>query len=1147
VESSRQRRPRPGPALVALLLLAGCPDPPEPLASARFEPAVIDFGEIEAVDPGQPVETVVLRNTGDVALFLVSVEAVALPAAWSVRTVNGAPPTNRIEPGAGVDLEVRFEGLPSPGELGDVLLARLEVLSEVAEHDDLEVEVALQVRFDCDADADGVGAEVCGGLDCDDLDPGRYGGAIELCNGLDEDCDGQPSSDEVDTDGDGYLACAECDDEVSSTWPGAPELCNGVDDDCDPGTWADGAEDDADGDGSLSCDDCDDEADWNRPGGAEICDGLDNDCDGVHEPDEVDVDADSHLACAECDDGDPTTWPGAPELCDGVDNDCDGAPLPEEVDTDTDGFLACAECDDGDPTTWPGAPELCDGVDNDCDGEAPGELDDDLDGFLACEECDDLVATTWPGAPEECNGVDDDCDGSPLPDEVDVDGDGFLACAECDDGRADVFPGAEEACDGLDNDCDGAPMADEVDGDGDGFLACADCDDGEALVFPGAAEACNAVDDDCDGSPLPDEVDGDGDGFLACEECDDLVATTWPGAPELCNGVDDDCDGSPLSDEVDADGDGFLACEECDDGEELRWPGAPELCDGLDNDCDGAPLPEEVDIDGDGFLACEDCDDGDSAIHPDAADICDGLDNDCDGVTDDLDGDGWDCTTDCDDSNPDVWTPSDEVCNGIDDDCDGEEDEEALRVPEDFGDVQSALDARTGPGEVVCVGPGTWPGELVIYDDGVELIGRAGSASTFLSGGSTTEPALEIWTPGDVVTVEGFTITDPYSAAWIYETTASFADIVVRDLTPGPAGTFGIEVHDSEAEFTDIELLDNELDGPPSNDLVRIDNSSVVVQGLSISGNLGAGVLLNDPNAGPWMTELSVTDCLATDNVPDNLTDGLFMGNGQYVFERCTFAGNDGSAIFVSGDLTVSDSVFEDIAAYAISGNGGEALVEYVRVIDCGVDLTWQQDLSPVTLWTGGDFVVRNSILAGSPTGGLTIGGRTGVVENVSIIGNSVNAGLHVQQATVTVTGANITGGDLGVKVNPATTNLTIEYSNVWDNTIDWWNYPNPTGTDGNISIDPQHLDTSSADPADWDLHLITNSFLVDAGDPARLDPDGSPSDIGAWGGPDAGLWDLDGDGYPSWWQPGPYNWAYPAQGWDCDDLDPDVIPGDGC
>jgi predicted RecA/RadA family phage recombinase len=53
-----------------------------------------------------------------------------------------------------------------------------------------------------------------------------------------------------------------------------------------------------------------------------------------------------------------------------------------------------------------------------------------------------------------------------------------------------------------------------------------------------------------------------------------------------------------------------------------------------------------ADGDGDGFTSCNDCDDGRADVHPGAAEVCDGLDNDCDGVVDegaatvDPDGDG---------------------------------------------------------------------------------------------------------------------------------------------------------------------------------------------------------------------------------------------------------------------------------------------------------------------------------------------------------------------------------------------------------------------------------------------------------------------------------------------------------------------------
>lgn len=55
-----------------------------------------------------------------------------------------------------------------------------------------------------DADGDGEYAIVCGGADCDDLDPDRYPGNTEVCNaGRDEDCDPRTGGNS-DADGDGY-------------------------------------------------------------------------------------------------------------------------------------------------------------------------------------------------------------------------------------------------------------------------------------------------------------------------------------------------------------------------------------------------------------------------------------------------------------------------------------------------------------------------------------------------------------------------------------------------------------------------------------------------------------------------------------------------------------------------------------------------------------------------------------------------------------------------------------------------------------------------------------------------------------------------------------------------------------------------------
>ncbi len=288
-----------------------------------------------------------------------------------------------------------------------------------------------------DGDGDGAGdagrtviacaepvGHVADATDCDDTDASVSPSVAEVCDGADNDCDGD--IDEAgavgsgtwyaDADGDLFgdastpvSACerpdgvvidaTDCDDANADVFPGAPEVFDdGVDADCD------GLDGDADGDGFDSVasggEDCDDLDPAVFPGAEDApYDGVDADC---AQDDDFDADGDGHVAVAwggdDCDDADGAVFPGAEDAAyDGASTDCTPA---DDDDVDHDGFASSevggADCDDGDASVNPGMPETWyDGVDSDCDGN---DDDQDGDGFVLADDCDDEDALGYPGS-----------------------------------------------------------------------------------------------------------------------------------------------------------------------------------------------------------------------------------------------------------------------------------------------------------------------------------------------------------------------------------------------------------------------------------------------------------------------------------------------------------------------------------------------------------------------------------------------------------------------------------------------------------------------------------------------------------------------------------------------------------------------------
>ena len=372
--------------------------------------------------------------------------------------------------------------------------------------DDLDEDGYPQAE-DCDDEDPGVnpGAiEVCNGEDDDcngDIDDSVGGLWYADADG---DGFGDPAAESQTCEaGDGTVADAtDCDDDNADVNIAADELCNAIDDDCDgeidedsavdAGAWYADGDGDGFGDGEAwrACEqpsgavavdgDCDDaDADVN-PDATEVCNDLDDDCDGQ-------TDDDSAV--------DRSTWY--------ADSDGDGFGAADYSAQHCDapsGYVSDdTDCDDGDADTWPGASEVCDDEDDDCDGSVDEGvltswyLDKDGDGYgdgSAVEAC---------SAPTSAYVADD---------------------GDCDDDDTNYSPGATAGCDGEDYDCDGS-VDNDSDGDGYADASCGgdDCDDGDTSVGPCAncLDILTANSSATDGSY---DIDPDGDGTTVEVECD---------------------------------------------------------------------------------------------------------------------------------------------------------------------------------------------------------------------------------------------------------------------------------------------------------------------------------------------------------------------------------------------------------------------------------------------------------------------------------------------------------------------------------------------------------------------------------------------------------------------------------------------------
>ena len=948
-----------------------------------------------------------------------------------------------------------------------------------------------------------------------------------------------------DGDGDGYLSPEDCDDGDASIHPEADELCDDLDNDCDGETVEAPAEpttfyEDTDGDGhgvtfhtERACsapegwatvgDDCDDGDAQRYPGANERCNREDDDCDGLIDEGSLDPvtwyydgdgdgygTTDSTIETCEppadyvdnaddCDDTDRAIHPGASEtVCsDPTDYNCDGTV--GYTDGDGDGYAACEECDDADPAIHPGATEVCDDADNDCDGRTD-DSDSDLDLSTA-----------------NVYYTDGDGDGHGDPDAslqaCEPPGGAVTLADDCDDSSAAVSPGNTEVCDGLDNDCegsvDGPDAADAIlwyaDADGDGYgdpafsrLSCeaptsyvadaSDCDDAHAEANPAGTEVCDGLDNDCegtvDGTDAADILsvypDADGDGFgvstgviLSCtlpsgyslmgDDCDDAHAEANPMGTEVCDGLDNDCegsvDGADALDAVtwyaDADSDGYgdpqtgeLTCTQpsgavtdntdCDDAHADALPGGTEVCDGLDNDCDGSTDgPDSLDA-----LTLYTDADGDSYGDPSTAQLL------C-AATSTTVADN----TDCDDTNRNINPGVSEAWyDGVDADCSGGSDYDADGdgyEAESWGLDCDDTDASRFPGGNTWQVPGDFSTIQAALDYACALDRVEVAAGTWSEALSVSRSVELVGVDGSAATIVTHSVGPVLSVGAVGPTISGFT------ISGGAfADGAGLTATGSDGLLLqDIVVRDNVATGNGGGALclncvdVRIEDSTFAANG---AGGYGGGLAFLGSSAGTCGTLV-----LSGVTFSDNYASGSGRGGGLYA--DCDVR---------NGNHTIS-ATDVDLVGNVCDNQSAGAYFEASNLTWTGGDLSGNDGGIGAD---GGAIRLRNSTFTGSD---LLFG------ENLA----SRGAGLYGVDSTITLSDSlfadNLAdGGASAMYVTGSSTTLqNVDFLANWSDSGD--GTVKLSGVGSTVSLrDLEFLDNGSANAGYFSLYIQGSGVL---------------------------------------------------------------------
>ncbi len=290
-------------------------------------------------------------------------------------------------------------------------------------------------------------------------DSGMFVAGLNGCVG--DNCTGTTFCWEINDDGDAVDSCDDCNDSDAAIFPGAAELCNQVDDDCD-GEVDEGNVCCSDLDGDGLCDESDNcplvpnpgQLDADDDGFGDVCDNCPNASNATQADEDGDTVGDACDNCPEAANADQADQDGD-EFGDVCDN-CPQVANEEQEDGDFDGLgNACDACPFDPTNDGSDGDGACDDVDNCLGVFNPDQVDADGDGpGDACDICPFDPTDDGSDGDGACDDVDN-CFGLANPDQANADGDEFGdACDVCpfdpfDDADDDGVCGDVDLCAGT--------------------------------------------------------------------------------------------------------------------------------------------------------------------------------------------------------------------------------------------------------------------------------------------------------------------------------------------------------------------------------------------------------------------------------------------------------------------------------------------------------------------------------------------------------------------------------------------------------------------------------------------------------------------------------------------------------------------------